>query len=182
MPDHSVALVTDPPYGIGITRSHRISVERGFDSSHWDDCPATPEMIAECLRVAKSAVIWGGNYFGLPPTRCMLVWDKQNDGRDFAEAELAWTNLDEVVRVFRQRPQGMDGGKVHPTQKPTNLMRWVIQNYTDPELPVFDPFMGSGSTGVACVELGRDFIGCEITERYYLTAERRIHDAQPSIF
>ena len=178
MPAGSVdAVITDPPYGIGITHSPRISVSRGFDGN-WDDAPASQEYINAVVFLGVPSVVWGGNYFVLPTSRCWLVWDKDNDGRDFAEAELAWTNLDAVVRVFRHRPQNMDGGKVHPTQKPLALMRWCIEMLTSPGATVFDPFMGSGTTGVACVQTGRNFIGIEIDPTYYAIAEKRIKEAQ----
>jgi len=127
------------------------------------------------------SVIFGGNYFRLPPSRGWIVWDKKNDGRDFAEAELAWTNVDGVVRVFRKRPQNMDGGKVHPTQKPVSLMEWVLLKFTKKGDTILDPFMGSGSTGVACVRTGRNFIGIEKDPEYFAIAEKRIVGAQPAL-
>src|SRR3546814_8745412 len=104
---------------------------------------------------AKQAIIWGGNYFRLPETRCVLVWDKQNDNRDFADLEMAWTNIDAVARIFRMRPQGMDGGKVHPTQKPIRLMKWCIAKL-DAQQTIVDAFGGSGSTAVAPTTQGQD--------------------------
>jgi site-specific DNA-methyltransferase (adenine-specific) len=179
MADKSVdAVVTDPPYGIGITKSPRISVSRGFGGLSWDDNPADEKQISKILTLSDKVIIWGGNYFDLPPTRCFLIWDKNNSGRDFADCEMAWTNFDAVARIYKQRPQNMDGGKVHPTQKPLGLMTWVIRNYTAEGDTVFDPFMGSGTTGVAAVQLGRNFIGCEINPDYFAIAEKRIKQAQ----
>jgi len=165
------AVVTDPPYGIGITRSSRISVERGFDFSHWDDAAMSPEALQAVLAASDAHIIWGGNYFPLPPCRCFLIWDKDNEGRDFADVEMAWTNLDSVARIYRKRPQNMDGGKVHPTQKPDSLMQWCVAKTTG---AVLDPFMGSGTTGVACANLGRKFIGIEIEPKYFDIACERI--------
>lgn len=116
------AVVTDPPYGIGITRSNRLAVSRGIGGKSWDDETPDGNFIAELIASAPQSIVWGGNYFSLPPARCILVWDKQNDGRDFADLEMAWTNIDAVARIFRMRPMNMDGGKVHPTQKPVRLM------------------------------------------------------------
>jgi DNA modification methylase len=177
-------VITDPPYGIGIARSHRLVVERGIQVSDWDDKPAAQSTIDLLLKLADKVVIWGGNYFRLPPTRGYLVWDKDNDGRDFGECEYAWTNVDSVSRMFRYRPQNMDGGKVHPTQKPIALMKWCLERVSQPGDTVLDPFMGSGSTGVACVQLGRNFIGIEKDEGYFAIAQRRIAaaQAQPALF
>ncbi len=118
------AVVTDPPYGIGINKSNRLSISRGFGADIWDNIAADLSWLDT---TNQPAVIWGGNYFDLPPTRCYLVWDKNNDGRDFADFEMAWTNLDQVARIFRFRPMNMDGGKVHPTQKPIQLMKWCVE-------------------------------------------------------
>jgi DNA modification methylase len=171
------AVVTDPPYGIGITKSNRLAVSRGMGGKSWDDETPTAGFIAEMAAVAPQAIIWGGNYFRLPETRCVLVWDKQNDDRDFADLEMAWTNIDAVARIFRMRPQNMDGGKVHPTQKPIRLMRWCIDKLNDPQT-ILDPFMGSGSTGCAAVAMGRGFIGIEREADYFDIACKRIDEAQ----
>ncbi|UXO93977.1 site-specific DNA-methyltransferase [Pseudanabaena phage Pan3] len=171
------AVVTDPPYGIGITKSNRLAVSRGMGGGTWDDETPPAELIEAIVTMAPEAIIWGGNYFGLPSTRCVLVWDKQNDDRDFADLEMAWTNIDAVARIFRMRPMNMDGGKVHPTQKPVRLMKWCIEKLADPTV-IFDPFCGSGSTGVAAVQMGRDFIGIEREPKYFDIACRRIEEAQ----
>lgn len=124
------------------------------------------------------AIVWGGNYFDLPPTRCPLVWDKDNPGRDFADFEMAWTNLDKVARRIKFRPMNMDGGKVHPTQKPVRVMEWCLGHIPDVWGVIIDPFSGSGTTGVACANLGRQFIGIEREQKYFDIACRRIEDAQ----
>ena len=170
------AVITDPPYGIGITRSNRIAVSRGFGGNNWDDLAPTPEQMQAVIASGVQAIVWGGNYFWLPPTRCVLIWDKQNDGRDFADLEMAWTNIDSVARIFRMRPMSMDGGKQHPTQKPEALMQWCVAKTTGQV--VLDPFMGSGTTGVACAQMGRKFIGIEREPRYFDIACERISRAQ----
>ena len=175
------AVVTDPPYGIGITRSNRLSVSRGFgDLPAWDEAPAD---LAWLVPMNVPAIVWGGNYFDLPPTRCPLVWDKDNAGRDFADFEMAWSNLDQVARRFRFRPMNMDGGKEHPTQKPIQVMQWCL-GFLPEAFTILDPFMGSGTTGVACMKLGRKFIGIEIEPKYFDIACRRISEAwkQPRLF
>ena len=167
------AIVTDPPYGIGITRSNRLSTSRGFKADAWDDEAADVAWIGIGT---TPAIVWGGNYFDLPPTRAPLVWDKNNAGRDFSDFELAWSNLDMVARRIVLRPMNMDGGKLHPTQKPVRVMEWCIGFLPDPQT-ILDPFMGSASTGVACVNLGLSFIGIEANERHFETAVKRITDA-----
>ena len=155
-------LLTDPPYGIGINKSHRLSVSRGFGSDTWDE---TAPDLTPFLPLAEKKIVWGGNYFPLAPCRCFLVWDKQNEGRDFADCEMAWTNISAVARMFRYRPMNMDGGKVHPTQKPLALMSWCIQLAGDVQT-ILDPFAGSGTTGRAAKDLGRKCVLIEREERY----------------
>jgi len=174
------AIVTDPPYGIGITKSNRLAVSRGLGGKIWDDAPADLSWL-DTERMP--AIIWGGNYFDLPPHRAPLVWDKNNAGRDFADFEMAWTNLDMVARRFIFRPMNMDGGKLHPTQKPIQVMQWCLGFLPDAKT-ILDPFMGSGTTGVACAKLGRKFVGVEIDEGYFDIACARIAKAyaQPDMF
>lgn len=175
------AVVTDPPYGIGITRSNRLSTSRGFNRSDWDDEPAD---LAWLCPMGVPSIVWGGNYFDLPPTRAPLVWDKNNAGRDFADFEMAWSNLDMVARRIVFRPMNMDGGKLHPTQKPIEVMRWCLSFLPAGTRLVLDPFMGSGSTGVACARSGLEFIGIEREPAHFETACARIRKAydQPDMF
>lgn len=172
------AVVTDPPYGIGIGKQSRGKwASHALGSSEWDD---TRGEVAPIIKTGLPAVIWGGNYFPLPANRGWLLWDKGNGfrGRDFAEAELAWTNLDVNTRVYSYDPlaRGDYRGKVHPTQKPVKLMEWCFGFIPDAET-ILDPFMGSGTTGVACANLGRRFIGIEIEPKYYDIARKRISEA-----
>ena len=182
------AVVTDPPYGLGDKwkgggGSKKTSWK--FDPSEaraWDG--STVDGVLTLADAASHVVIWGGNYYALPPSRCWLIWDKkQNDQWTTGQAEMAWTNLDVPIRVFRfaQCEQANEGQKYHPTQKPLALMMWCLK-WVEGE--VIDPFMGSGTTGVACVKLGRKFIGVEIEPRYFDIACRRIEAAykQPDFF
>jgi len=176
--------LTDPNYGIGFVRNtfrHNPNFERRNDG--WDDHPATPEMINECRRTSTHQIIWGGNYFELPPTKCFLIWDKEQP-EDFtsAQVEMAWTNFDSPAKRFKRHVVSYE--KFHPTTKPVELMLWCINKYGYPGDTIFDPFMGSGTTGVAAVQLGRNFIGCEIDPDYFAIAEKRIHEAtlQPALF
>lgn len=183
------AVVTDPPYGIGEARKDHKSRNRvkggkaiistDYGSSNWDDAPAQKEAIDAALKISGNSIIWGGNYFLLHPSSKWLVWDKQNSG-DFADCELAWTNLKGAVRIYRHMWNGMmrdserNTPRVHPTQKPIVLMQWCISHLPSNAGTILDPFMGSGTTGVACANLGREFIGIEIDERYFDIACERI--------
>ena len=170
-------ICTDPPYGIGINKSHRLATSRGHGGETWDDKPVPQWLMLLLHEQAKNLIVWGGNYYTMGPARCFLVWDKQNDGRDFADCEMAWTNIDTVARIFRKRPMNMDGGKEHPTQKPIDLMVWCIDKVAQ-ALTVCDPFMGSGTTGVACAMLGKAFTGIERERKYFDIACERIARAQ----
>jgi len=180
------AVVTDPPYGIDIARRGTLGTERlapvcDYGKSDWDKAPPASELIDLMREISRHQIMFGGNFFDLPPSSCWLVWDKQTTG-DYADCELAWTNLDKAVRrlVFlwngmiraNNEPRGD-----HPTQKPIGVMKWAIQQLPSDALQVVDPFMGSGTTGVAAVKLGRKFIGIEINERYFDIACRRIQAA-----
>jgi len=182
------ALVTDPPYGIGADAAqgkrsgHRhgaawaASTDYGF--SDWDNQPADPAIIMAARAACQYQIIFGGNYFELPPAKCWLVWDKLNGDNDYADCELAWTNLDKAVRRLQWRWHGMirqeKGDRVHPTQKPVGVMTWCVEHLPSDCQTILDPFMGSGTTGVACVKLGRKFIGIEIEPKYFDIACKRI--------
>ena len=172
------ACVTDPPYGIGITKSNRLSTSRGLGGKDWDDVAPDISWFPDV-----PSIIWGGNYFDLPPTRAPLVWDKNNAGRDFADFEMAWTNLDMVARRFVMRPMNMDGGKKHPTQKPVALMEWCL-GFLPNAQTILDPFAGSGTTAVACQRLGRNCTGIERDPDYFDIMCKRVEDAtrQPDMF
>jgi len=181
------ALVTDPPYGIADKWKGGFNEKHGWGKAktesvlrnEWDDKPLDKQAMDILLASAKEAIIWGGNYFPLPPSRCWFVWNKPERNFTLAEAELAWTNRDNVVRVIDY--QRSDQGRVHPTQKPLEVMRWCVEKTKG---SVIDPFMGSGTTGVACAKLGRPFTGIELDPGYFGVACKRIEEAyrQPDIF
>lgn len=135
------------------------------------------------LSKADSAIIFGGNYFELPPTRCLLIWDKGAGfkKRNFAESEVAWTNFDAVVRNYTYDPLAAGdykgGKKEHPTQKPVSVMEWCISQAPEQTATICDPFMGSGSTGVAALRMGRRFIGIERERKYFDIACERMETA-----
>ncbi len=171
-------LLTDPPYGIGVTRMQLgdRKVKPLYRGGHWDD--SAPDL-EPFISHAAHAVIWGGNFFSLPISRGWLVWDKLNGGTSFADCELAWTNLDAPVRMRRISWSGanakerLDHDRYHPTQKPVALMRWCIEFFPDVET-ILDPFMGSGSTLRAAKDMGLHAIGIDIDERYCEIAARRM--------
>ena len=179
IPDKLVdAVITDPPYGLGEKWTGGTWFTKNVYSSDkvtWDD-KAPQEIIDGILRRNKTTVIWGGNYFTLPPSRGWLVWSKINSMPTMADIELAWTNLDQPAKQYRSLRNGWN--RQHPTEKPVGLMEWVLLHTTNEGDTILDPFMGSGTTGVACVQTGRNFIGIEIDPNYYAIAEKRIKDAQ----
>lgn len=174
------AVVTDPPYGIadkwkgGSGHGWGKATAEAELRNQWDETTPSAETMLAIVSAAKEVIIWGGNYFELPPSRCWLVWNKPERNFTLAEAELAWTNRDNVVRVLDYARSDPD--RLHPTQKPVGVMRWSISK-TKGET-ILDPFMGSGTTGVAAVQMGRNFIGIEREQKYFDIACKRIEDAQ----
>jgi len=169
------ACITDPPYGIGANKQTLGSGKKQFDrGSDWDH--AAPPL-APCLAVADLYCFWGGNYFAdqLPITNDWLIWHKVNDGLTFSECEMAWTNFGRQTRHLSRHWSGEE--KVHPTMKPLAVMVWCIEQAGNPQT-ILDPFMGSGTTGVACAQLGRKFTGIEREQKYFDIACERIARAQ----
>lgn len=179
------AVITDPPYGINIASRGTVgtsknAVAKDYGKSDWDKNPPSKELIDLLRANSDWQAFFGGNYFYLPPTSCWLVWDKLNTG-DFADCELAWTNWPKAVRRIQWRWNGMirqgNEDRFHPTQKPLQVMKWVIDLCPKADT-ILDPFMGSGTTGVAAVQMGRKFIGIEREPKYFDIACKRIEDAQ----
>lgn len=191
-------LLTDPPYGIGAARVGRGGRQDGkaaapsvdYGDATWDDKTAD-EPLAFARNLCKHQIIFGGNYYHLPPSRCWLVWDKENGANDYADCELAWTNIEKPVRrivyrwhgMLQQRAGAAKEKRVHPTQKPEPVMVWALQHAPADVRTVLDPFMGSGTTLVACKRLGKQAMGIELDERYCeLAAERLSQGALPMEF
>jgi site-specific DNA-methyltransferase (adenine-specific) len=177
------AVITDPPYGLG-DKLHGTSNKKAewgklYDAKggfEWDQ--TTHPLVTELPKFAPYCVVWGGNYYDMPPARGWLVWDKVVRQFSSGHCELAWTNLDQPIRAFNfTNGELATEGKEHPTQKPLALMRWCIEQAGRPGLTL-DPFMGSGTTGVAAVGMGLSFIGIEREMKYFDIACRRIEDAQ----
>jgi DNA modification methylase len=184
------AVVTDPPYGIGRDGSKKSTGRHGgrkaYEFLGWDNKRPTDDLLKSIMSAAPIYVIWGGNYFAdlFPPTAKWLVWDK-GQRIDQSDGELAYTSLPGALRILTMnRVQLMLDGAEHPTQKPVELMRWTINQLPTSARTILDPFMGSGTTGVACAKLGRRFVGIEIEPKYFEIALRRIEEAQrqPDMF
>lgn len=170
------AVVTDPPYGINFAgQPTKWQRRAGAAPDEWDAC--TFSRLSDLLSLGRVAVVWGGNYYDLPPSRGWLVWFKPDAPPSMASAELAWTNQDANARLITHSISATNAERVgHPTQKPVAVMSWTLSQIGGAGL-VFDPFMGSGTTGVACGRMGRKFIGIEIHEPYFDIACKRIEDA-----
>jgi len=173
-------LLTDPPYGIGANKMTLGNGKRRLyrGEGDWDSAPPRRWQIEMMIEMADQSILWGGNYFALPETRCVLVWDKGTGDNDFADCEIAWTNLDKVVKKHFQSWVGANakdhnGSRVHPTQKPLGLMKWCLSLVPDAKT-VVDPFMGSGTTLVAARDEGLSAVGVERDEKYCEMAVKRL--------
>ena len=175
LPKHDL-LLTDPPYGIGFGAKHtKWSANRAVHLGDWDG--EIPD-IAHIVECADHAIVWGGERFGLPVRRRWLTWVKPDAAPTFASTEFAWTNQDKPARHFVYAIGAVNQERVgHPTQKPVALMAWCLSFAANAQT-VLDPFMGSGTTGVACVQLGRKFTGIERERKYFDIACERIARAQ----
>lgn len=143
----------------------------------WWDIAPSKEYFDELFRVSENQIIWGGNYFGLPPTRCFLIWRKLSISEKFsmAMAEYAWTSFNANAKVFECAPQGTkDDPRFHPTQKPVKLYQWQYFNYAKDGDRILDTHLGSGSSAIAAYDLGFEFVGIEIDKEYYEAAKDRL--------
>ncbi len=182
LPDKAFDLaIVDPPYGIGIAAN---PVRQMHERKVWDAAIPTPEYFDELRRVSVDQIIWGGNYFPLPPTQCFLVWDKaQPFDFSLAMCEQAWTSFRQPAKMLRL-PIAAERGKIHPTQKPVALYRWLLKNYAKPGQRILDTHLGSGSIAIACDIEGFDLVGCEIDADYIKAARHRlaVHQSAPRLF
>jgi len=193
IPDKSIDLVlTDPPYGIGAYSNGNmgggvLAKQSQFKATEWDFEKPNRSYFDEIQRISKNQIIFGGNYFAdiLPASTCWIVWDKDNGQNNFADCELCWTSFKTAVRKYKFRWQGMlqedmkhKEVREHPTQKPEKLIRKIIEDYSEEGQSILDPFLGSGTTAIACINTGRNFIGIEKDEEYFKIAQNRIREAQ----
>jgi len=208
MPDKYFDLcIVDPPYGIGASNDARLSgfytINMGgkktkvsannYKKKEWDYAIPDKKYFEELFRISKNQIIWGGNYFikYLKNTSCFVVWDKDNGENNNADCELAWTSFKTAVRKFKWRWNGLlqenmkeKQVRIHPTEKPIQLYRWLLQNYAKPGYKIFDSHVGSGSSIIACILEDYSYIGCELDKDYYKSAEDRIeqYKAQGRLF
>ena len=173
--------IVDPPYGIGMDGGKRQYSE--YERKNWDTAIPDKKYFSELFRVSEHQIIWGGNYFGLPPCKCFLIWDKTLHGNTYADGEMAWTSFNKVARIF---PLNIcfNRDRIHPTQKPVALYKWLLKNYAKPGDKIFDSHVGSGSIRIACHDMGFDFEGCEIDKDYWEAQEERYnqHAMQQDLF
>ncbi len=192
--------IVDPPYGIGEdgSKNHtrgKLAIAKNYKPFHGKDLKSPPkEYFQELLRVSKNQIIWGGNHFisKIPyDSSCWIVWDKDNGENDFADCELAWTSFKTAVRKFKFRWNGMlqenmknKEVRIHPTQKPVTLYKWILKNYAKEGDKILDTHVGSASSLIACHQMGFDYIGFELDKEYYKLANERLEitKAQISIF
>ena len=162
--------IADPPYGIGIANN---PFRQKHEKKVWDNQIPNTEVLSEMQRVSKHCIIWGGNYFPLPPNKHFIIWDKEQPF-DFSSAmcEYAWSNIDKPAKIFRYRVT-TEKNKIHPTQKPIALYSWILDNYAMGGGKIFDPFLGSGSSRIAAYKKGYDFYACELDKDYYDAQEER---------
>ena len=198
IPDKYFDLVlTDPPYGIGMDGKVGINGAgraKEYQNKNWDKSTPSKEIFDEIIRVSKNQIIFGANHFidKIPySSSCWLFWDKDNKESFFADGELAWTNFKTAVRVYKFRWHGMlqqdmanKEERHHPTQKPVELFKMILRDYAikNDYTKIFDPFMGSGTTAIACKSLGLDYVGCELDKDYYEIINKRLSQVQGSLF
>lgn len=186
--------IVDPPYGIGAAKQLYKGTSNDVNIKHktkyWDNAIPTKEYFNELFRVSKNQIIWGGNYFinYLENARCFLIWDKQNGTNSMADAELAWTNFNKPVRIYKGHIfKGIGCGNyttIHPTQKPVALYKWLLDKYAKKGDKILDTHLGSGSIAIACHDYGFELTACELDIEYYEAAKKRFlnHSAQTKLF
>jgi len=210
LPDNFADLaICDPPYGINIGKNGKVGGDKPFGSkinhgvglgivasktykSFDDSVIPNAEYFKELMRVSKNQIIWGGNYFveHLRNSQCWIVWDKDKSGF-FADCELAWTSFDSAVRKFKHRWNGMlqenmkdKEHRIHPTQKPVSLYKWLLKNYAKEGDKILDTHLGSGSSRIAAFDGGFDFTGYELDKDYFEAGNKRFeqHKSQLKLF
>ena len=186
-PDNSFDLaIVDPPYGIdlanmnmGIGKSKKCSKiqNRKWQPKNWDKETPTWEYFRELIRVSKNQMIWGGNYFELPACKFYIIWDKEiPNGLSFADCEMCWTSLDKAPRIFRYSAYLDKSSKIHPTQKPVALYKWLLKNYAKEGDIILDTHLGSGSSRIAAWDMGFDFYATELDADYFAAQEKRFNN------
>ena len=182
LPDKAFDLaIVDPPYGIGISVN---PVRQQHEKKQWDNTIPDKNYFKELFRVSKNQIIWGGNYFDLPPSQGFIVWDKkQPEDFSLAMCEFAWSSIQSPAKIFRQSVL-LEKDKIHVTQKPVALYKWLLSRYAKPGDRILDTHGGSGSICIACHDLGFDLTWMELDTDYYAAACKRYkdHAAQAVLF
>ncbi len=181
---HFDLAIVDPPYGIdvanmnmGLGSGARTSnpKNRVWTKKEWDASAPSPEYFQELFRVSKNQIVWGGNYFDLPPTFGFIVWDKViPECLSFSHCEFAWTSFYRASRIIKERIYNHKKERIHPTQKPVALYKWLLTNYAKPGDLILDTHVGSASSLIACEEKGFSYVGCELDPEYFSAATKRI--------
>ena len=190
--------IVDPPYGISYARGKNgwgVNKNRPkLEDVSWDKETPNQEFFDELIRVSKNQIVWGGNYFTdkLPVSKCWIVWNKINNTDNksgFSDAELCWTSFKKVVKMFTLRTMGFisdtkDENRIHPTQKPSELYKWILDNYAKENDKILDTHLGSGSIAIACHDYKYELTACELDKEYYNAAIQRIknHTSQQTLF
>ena len=198
---HFDLAIVDPPYGINAPKMSATPAQRKNGSKRlnggswklknrilntsnvsWDASIPDSDYFNELFRVSKNQIIWGSNYFNLNPTRCVICWDKMQPWENFSQIELAWTSFDSPAQLFKF--DNRTGNKIHPTQKPIQLYKWLLSKYANEGDKILDTHLGSGSIAIACHDYGYDLTACELDPAYYNAAMQRIkqHTDQLKIF
>ena len=185
--------IVDPPYGIKapnmvmgggfsggkynsskFKENKKRKIKENESEYTWDNIPPDENYFKELFRVSKNQIIWGGNYFYLPPTRGILIWDKKQPWENFSQIEIAWTSFDKPAKLYRQINSGANSEKkIHPTQKPVELYMYLLSRFAEKGNKIFDSHLGSGSSRIAAYEYGFDFYACELNKTYFDKQEER---------
>lgn len=189
LPDKAFDLaIVDPPYGIGascMNMGSENNTETFYEKKRWDDNCPSQEYFDQLFRVSKNQIIFGGNYFNLPPSRCFIIWDKKIGDNDFSMCEYAWASFSSGSKLFSSGgTHVVQGKRIHPTQKPVALYKWLLSRYAKPGDKILDTHGGSGSIAIACHDLGYDLTWMELDADYYKAACKRYqnHAAQAPLF
>jgi len=165
--------IVDPPYGIGISSN---PVRQQHEKKIWDNNIPSNDYFTELFRVSKNQIIWGGNYFGLPASQGFIIWDKkQPENFSLAMCENAWSSIQSPAKIFRYSVL-TERDKIHPTQKPIKLYKWLLDKYAKSGDKILDTHLGSGSIAIACHDYGFDLTACELDEEYFNAAMKRLND------
>jgi site-specific DNA-methyltransferase (adenine-specific) len=181
--------IVDPPYGIGASGKTYGKRKKKHIAKDWDNETPDEKYFEELFRVSKNQIIWGGNYFDLPLTNGWIIWDKDRQKETtFSDGEMAWTSFLSLLKITKLKYDGFLGmdsdGRIHPTQKPIKLYKWLLMNYAKPNDKILDTHLGSGSIAIACYDLGFDLTACELDTDYFNGAVKRLenHKLQLKIF